>query len=160
METTTSHGPTALIDAMLGFLLPNAREPAAPPTAAPAPAADLPPHLAYAGVRTMVAAALCDGRLAAEERRAVERRLAAAELTAEQVARVHKDLVLPANPDELAALALGAADREALFRLAGVMLCTDGRVRDSERTWLDHLGAAFGIAPRRRLELADLDGLG
>ncbi len=158
METTTSHGPVALIDSMLGFPLPNARQPAAPPTAAPA--ADLPPHLAYAGVRTMVAAALCDGRLAAEERRAVERRLAAAELTAEQVARVHKDLVLPANPDELAALALGAADREALFRLAGVMLCTDGRVRDSERAWLDHLGAAFGIAPHRRLELADLDGVG
>jgi uncharacterized membrane protein YebE (DUF533 family) len=140
----------ALIENMLAFLLPDAGEPAPPPAAA----AGLPADLVYAGVRTMIAAALCDGRLAPEELRAVERRLASAELSAEQVERVHKDLVLPANVDELAALAPAAAGREVLFRLAARVLRADGEVVDSERAWLDRLGEAFAIAPERRRELA------
>jgi uncharacterized membrane protein YebE (DUF533 family) len=154
MATKPVPNPMALIENMLDFLLPDAGEPTPPPAAAAAGAAGMRAELAYAGVRTMIAAALCDGRLAPEERRAVERRLAAADLSAEQVERVHKDLVLPANAEELAALAPAAADREALYRLAARVVRADGAVVDSERAWLDRLGEAFDIPPVRRRELA------
>ncbi|HEX2254780.1 MAG TPA: DUF533 domain-containing protein, partial [Thermoanaerobaculia bacterium] len=110
---------------------------------------DLPVHLAYAAVRTMVAAALADGRLAPEERAAIQARLGDSDLDENQVAQVHQDLVLPPTVEELAALVVGEEDRETLYQLAAVVLQADQRVSDLERVWLGRLGAAFGLAEER-----------
>jgi len=118
-----------------------------------------PPELVYAIVRTMVAAALADGEMHAAEKRVIEKRLAEkrlgedrpeeSELSTEQVAQIRKDLVIPAAPVELAALAVDADDRETLYRFAALVVLADDDVADTEKAWLARLAAALGIDAAR-----------
>ena len=139
------------------------RSPGAVPSGSPSgPAEDdspdeageeLPPHLLLPAVRTMVAAALADGRMAPEEKAAIERRLAESDLPPDGVERVHHDLVFPPTVDEIAALVEPPAERELLFELACLVLRADSRVTDAELAWLGRLGDALEIAEDRRREL-------
>lgn len=137
---------------------------AAPPAAKPQESPEepeLPPPVLFAVVRTMAAAALADGELTAEEREAIEGRLGDSGLAEEQIRRIHKDLVLPPGAQELAAMAgdLGLPDeaasrtRETLYRAAAVVLRADRHVSDRERSWLNGLAEALGLAPQREEEL-------
>lgn len=124
--------------------------PPLPPLPESAPAAadqepELPPALTYAVVRTMVAAALADGEMAPAERQAIHRRLEESGLDEDAIRQVHRDLVLPPTPDELARLAPTAEGRQALYRCAAVVVWADGALSDLERGWLDRLAAAFGL---------------
>jgi uncharacterized membrane protein YebE (DUF533 family) len=141
--------------AATGVPPPPPPPPPAPAAAEPrAPAAVLPGELVVAAARTMVAAVLADGRLEPAEKAAVEARLVDSELTPDQASQVRRDLLLPLPVEGLAALAPGAADREALYAVAALVLCSDQRISDLERRWLGRLGDAFGLdgAARRRLE--------
>ncbi len=125
---------------------------------APGPEADedevtLPPGLTFAAVRTMIAAALSDGHLGSEERSAVERRLEEADLSPQEVARIHKDLVLPASVRELAELAPAAVERELLYQLAAAVVAADGQMLAPESDWLRGLALAFEIDEGRARDL-------
>ena len=140
-------------------------QPAAPPPPPPLPGAgaqpigdevagDEPsPEAAYAVVRTMVAAALADGHLAAEEKAIIHKHLGESNLSEEQTAQIHKDLVLPASPEELAALAGDAEARETLYRFGALVTLADQDASDAERRWLERLATAFGIDEARRAAL-------
>jgi tellurite resistance protein len=110
-------------------------------------------RLLYAVVRTMVAAALADGTLAATEREKIQDRLTSGELTEEQVTQVRRDLVVPAGPEELAEMVTSFAERELLYRFAVLVVATDAGVSALEREWLGKLGAALGLTIERRAEL-------
>lgn len=109
------------------------------------PSMALPAGLAFAAVRTMVAAALSDGHLAAEERSTLERHLGEADLAPDEVERIHKDLVLPASVAELAGLTADPAERELLYQLAAAVVAADGQLLAPERDWLRGLAAAFEL---------------
>jgi len=134
-----------------------------PPPPVPAAAAgstaateqELPPTLVYAVVRTMVAAALADGRLAPEEKRAIEGRLDEAELAPDQVQQVHKDLVIPSAPEELADQVADPGQRAAMYRAALLVLGADGDVSEHETAWLHRLAAALGFDDGHRRALED-----
>lgn len=137
--------------------------PGAPPQAGteapPVSGEDLPQPLLFAAVRTMVAAALADGELAAEERELIRKHLGEGGLTSDQVSQVHRDLVIPATPDELAQSTTDPQERRALYRAALLVIQADGTATDRERTWLATLSAALGITdPERRHLEADLLG--
>jgi len=132
----------------------------APSSASDAPVAseaepepELPGRLLYAVVRTMVAAALADGTLAASERAKIQDRLTSGELGEEQVTQVRRDLVVPAGPEELAEMVTSFAERELLYRFAVLVVATDAGVSALEREWLGKLGAALGLTVERRAEL-------
>lgn len=114
--------------------------------------------LTFAIVRAMVAAALADGHLAAEERQLILGHMDESGLPPEQVSQVHKDLVLPPTPSELASQVPSQDDREILFRFAASVLRADGTVDEAEQAWLDGLAGTFDITPDRaatlRTELA------
>ncbi len=142
-------------------------QPAVPPPPPPLPgasdegagdvsgdaSAELPPEVTYAVVRTMVAAALADGHLAAEEKAIIQKHLGDSGLSEEQTAQIHKDLVLPASPEELAALAGDQEAREALYRFGALVALADEDASDAERRWLERLAAAFEIDGKRRAAL-------
>ncbi len=134
---------------------PPAAEPPAdpPPPAPPARGAEPPSGLVFAAVRTMVAAALADGRMAPEEKAAIETRLEAGELDEEQVRQVHRDLVLPPPVEELAGLVADPAAAASLYELAAVVLRADGELSDLEATWLERLGDALALPAERRRQL-------
>ncbi len=132
--------------------LPGADAPSAGDVSGDASAAP-PPEVAYAIVRTMVAAALADGHLAAEEKAIIHKHLGDSNLSDEQTAQIHKDLVLPASPEELAALAGDPEAREALYRFGALVALADQDASDAERAWLERLAAAFGIDGDRRAAL-------
>ena len=121
--------------------------PASPPT--PAPAADAveqpPQELVYAIVRTMIAAALADGEMHTEEKKLIEGRLGESGLSPEQMQQVHKDLVIPAGPTELASLVSEPSDKENVLRFAALVVLSDQNVTATERAWLDQLANALGI---------------
>jgi uncharacterized membrane protein YebE (DUF533 family) len=125
----------------------------APSTTETEPEPELTGRLLYAVVRTMVAAALADGTLAATEREKIQDRLASGELSEEQVTQVRRDLVVPAGPEELAEMVSTFPEREVLYRFAVLVVATDAGVSALEREWLGKLGAALGIAVERRAEL-------
>ncbi|HVS14222.1 MAG TPA: DUF533 domain-containing protein [Thermoanaerobaculia bacterium] len=122
------------------------------PTAA-APGLELPPDTLYAALRTMVAAALADGELSAQERALIERRLAESDLSEERVAQVRRDLVLPPTPAELAALLPAGEPPELLLDLAMVVARADSGVSAHESAWLRQLAGALGVAESRLDEL-------
>ncbi len=143
---------------------PAAPQTAAPPPPVPGTAAEaqpaaealddeLSPELTYAVVRTMVAAALADGHLAPEEKAIIQKHLSESGLSEEQTAQVHKDLVLPPSPGELAALAPDGETREALYRFGALVVLADQHASDLERGWLKRLAAAFEIDGERRTAL-------
>ena len=141
--------------------LPAVPEP--PPTETVAGLADIPdepspgpeeavvsPELTYAIVRTMVAAALADGNMEEQEKSVILDRLDASGLDAQRVQQVHRDLVIPPSPAELAAMTDAFHEREAMYRFAGLILLSDGNVSDLERGWLDRLAVAFGFDADRK----------
>lgn len=109
----------------------------------------------------MIAAALADGRMSPEERAAIHQQLAAGGLGEEQVAQIHRDLVLPAAPEEIAGFAAAAEAREVLYRFAAAALVADRDCSPAERAWLDRLGAALELPAdtRRALERETADAL-
>ena len=112
-------------------------------------AADLPPHLLFPVVRTMVAAALADGTLSAAERVRIEEQLASGELPEEQAAQVRRELVMPATPVELAAMASTDAERELLYRFAALVTATETGISTLESIWLGNLAGALGLSHER-----------
>ncbi len=131
--------------------------PGAIPEAAATPdetaADELPPELTYAIVRTMVAAALADGHLATEEKTIIQKHLGESGLAEEQTSQIHKDLVLPPSPAELAALAGDQPSREILYRFGALVVLADQEASDLERGWLERLAAAFELDPEHKAAL-------
>lgn len=131
----------------------------APPPPPPVTAAEpnlepgLPSGLVLVVVRTMVAAALADGRMAPQERSAIQARLADSGLGQAEQAQVHQDLVIPAQPEELAAMVTSDEHRHAMFRAAVLVLQADQQISDLERAWLSRLGSALGLEPGQQAEL-------
>ncbi|MDX1631493.1 MAG: DUF533 domain-containing protein [Thermoanaerobaculia bacterium] len=124
------------------------------PEAAVEAEATLPTDVLYAVVRTMVGAALADGSLSPEEKSAVDGRLSeTSELTEDQTEQIHKDLVLPPSPAELASLPGAEKEPELLYRFALLILRADDDVSQPESEWLEDLGDALEIEPARREEL-------
>ena len=123
----------------------GARPPGPPPATAPDSELDLPAETLFAALRTMVAAALSDGELSEEERALIERRLDESGLPADRLARVRRDLVLPASPRELAALLPAGEPPELLLELAIVVIRADSAVSAHESAWLRQLAAALGV---------------
>lgn len=132
--------------------VPGAAPPPPPPvpeTAAAEP--ELPEGLLFAIVRTMVAGALADGEMHAEEKKLIEDRLGESGLSAERVRQIQKDMVIPPSPSELAGLVGDPSDRELLYRFGALVVLADGGTSDLERGWLDKLGSALALdGPRRR----------
>ncbi|MCB1033842.1 MAG: DUF533 domain-containing protein [Acidobacteria bacterium] len=116
----------------------------------------IPPDLEYAIVRTLVAAALADGHLGEDEKALILRRIDEASLPEERTRQLHKDLVLPPTPSELAALSSNPEERETLYSFASLMTRTDGEVVEREAAWLAGLAQTLEIPPERARELADL----
>ncbi|MEM8995457.1 MAG: DUF533 domain-containing protein [Acidobacteriota bacterium] len=122
----------------------EAPAPEAPaPEAAPEP--EIPTELTYAIVRAMVAASLADGRLDEREKSLVLERIESSDLPLEHKQQVHRDLVLPPTPAELAGMVSEPAEREAVYRLAGLVVLADGEISDLERGFLDRLAGAFEL---------------
>ncbi|MCB1056985.1 MAG: DUF533 domain-containing protein [Acidobacteria bacterium] len=123
-----------------------------PPELEPAEATEeeLPPAALFAVVRTMVAAALADGELAAAEKKAITERLGESGLDEAQQRQIHQDLLLPPSPAELATMAPDAATRELLFRCAALLTRADGQLVPAEEAWLERLAEVFGLPTRRR----------
>lgn len=115
---------------------------------------EVPKELVFAIVRTMVAGALADGEMHAEEKALIESRLGESGLAPEQIQRIQKDMVIPPSPAELGALVASQEDRELLYRFGALVVAKDGVIDDHEKAWLDKLGEACGIPPegRRALE--------
>lgn len=130
---------------------PAAGFPVLPPPPAAAPEAEpelaLPPGAEHALVRTMIAAALADGRMAPEERAAIREQIGTSGLSPEEIAQLQQEMVLPATVEELAALAADPPGRELLFRFAALALVADRQCTPPERAWLDRLAAALGLDP-------------
>lgn len=141
---------------------PPAALPPLPPLPAPpqpAAAADeeeevIPPDLEYAIVRTLIAAALADGHLGEDERRIILERIDESGLPEERVRQLHRDLVLPPTPSELANLAPDVASRETLYSFASLMARSDGTVEATENNWLDRFAATLELSAERSAELA------
>ena len=119
----------------------------APPEEAAGSGGEVPisPELTFALVRTMVAAALADGDLDDREKEMIHQRLGESGLPADRVQQIHRDLVIPPSPAELARLTDVRSEHEAMYRFAGLLILADGQVSDLERAWLDRLATAFGF---------------
>lgn len=129
--------------------LPPPPPPAAAAEEAAAPQTELPPATLFAVVRTMVAAALADGTLSPAERTRIQERLGSDELSEEQAAQVRRELLVPASPAELAAMAASDAERELLYRFAALVTMTDAGVSPAEAAWLNGFAAALGLSADR-----------
>jgi len=125
----------------------RAATPELPPLPPPLPP---PPDLVYAIVRTMVAAALADGEMHAEEKELIEKRLGESGLSDEQTRQIRKDLVVPALPSELSSLVGSVEDKEMLYRFAVLVVLSDDAVSDPEKTWLAKFADALAIDGVRR----------
>ena len=128
--------------------------PPPPPAAGDTETADsedfeLGPEMTYAVVRAMVAAALADGHLDPKEKDVIERRLGESGLSPGETQQIHRDLVLPPSPAEIAALAGTGEAREMIYRFAALVLLADQEVSDLERAWLERLARAFEIDAER-----------
>jgi tellurite resistance protein len=114
---------------------------------------DIPPALLYPLVRTMVAAALADGEMDAREKELIHQQLGDGGLGDEQVAQVRRELVIPAEPEELALDLASAEHAEAAYRAAILILKADEQVIEVEERWLARLGEALSLGVERRQEL-------
>ena len=150
---------------------PAAPQPAAPPPLPPMPTAtpaapssaaepqspgaepedvSISVNLTYAIVRSMVSAALADGNMDEKEKATILDRLGSSGLDAERVQQVHRDLVIPPSPAELASMTDSFSEREAMYRFAGLILLSDGQVTDLERSWLNRFAVALGFDAERK----------
>jgi uncharacterized membrane protein YebE (DUF533 family) len=132
-------------------------ERAAPPPPPPLPQeateAAIPQDVLFAIVRTLVAGALADGEMHGEEKKLIEKRLGEGGLTSEQTERIRKDLVFPASVEEIASPVETTEDRELVFRFGSLVVLADGEASAREKTWLESLGAALGLAAERQRAL-------
>jgi uncharacterized membrane protein YebE (DUF533 family) len=117
---------------------------------ATAPESQLPQGVVFAIVRTLVAGALADGQMHAEEKKLIEKHLGESGLAPDQISQIHKDLIIPSSPEELARSAASAEDRELLYRFGALVVLAEGQTSPPERAWLDRFGSALGLAPDRR----------
>jgi uncharacterized membrane protein YebE (DUF533 family) len=115
--------------------------------------ADVPPDLLYAILRTMVAAALADGELHAEEKRLLDERLGESGLADSRLAQLRRDLVIPAGPAELAAALPAGEDPEVLARFAVLVAGADRELVEHERAWLRGLEQALRLPVGRMADL-------
>lgn len=131
--------------------------PSAPPAvqSEPAPEPVISPQLTYALVRCMVSAALADGHLDDKEKAMILGHLEESNLDAEQRQQVHRDLVIPPSPADLAALSDSFDEREAMYRFAALVILTDDDISEFEREWLDRLAVSFAFDGERQLRLED-----
>lgn len=114
---------------------------------------ELPPEATYAVVRAMVAAALADGHLGEREKEVIQARLDESGLSEAEKRQIHRDLVLPPTPAEVAALVPAGEARELLYRFAALVVLADGHASDLERGWLERLARASEIDAARVAEL-------
>lgn len=136
----------------------HALPPPLPPSALmqpPLPASSPVPSqaLLFAITRTLVAAALADGKLHERERALIHERLGEAGFTPEQTQQIHRDLTLPPTAFELAALTSDPAERATLYRFAARIVLADQSLADFEKLWLDRLAAAFELSAEQRATL-------
>ncbi|MGR0482905.1 MAG: tellurite resistance TerB family protein [Candidatus Electronema sp. V4] len=124
---------------------PSAARPA--PVPAAAPSADGDEELARRLIRVMIAAAHADGALDADEERAILDRLRGAELSQEEKMFLLEELHHPRSVAELtegiSSLRLG----QAIYAVALSAVTVD---TESERRWLDELGAALSLSAEIR----------
>lgn len=121
--------------------------------------AALDPKLEFAVVRTMIAAALSDGVMAPSERQAIEGRLGEASFADDAKQQVHRDLVLPAGPEEIAAL-VPEDSAPTVYRAAYLVVMSDGELAELERMWLARLASALKIDDQQAKTIeADLQSL-
>jgi len=113
---------------------------------------DLDAKLELAVVRAMISAALADGVMTPSERSAVQGRLAEASFDDAARQQVHRDLVLPAGPQDIARM-VAPEQAETVYRGAYLVVMSDCELAELERTWMDRLAAALGIDPNRRARL-------
>jgi uncharacterized membrane protein YebE (DUF533 family) len=114
---------------------------------------ELPQQVVYAVVRTMVAAALADGHLAAEEKDHIHKHLGSSGLSQEQIGQIHKDLIVPPGHTELSRLISNQEDRELVYRFGALVTMADGDVSDLEKAWLERLAGSMEITPERRAQI-------
>jgi len=114
---------------------------------------ELPRELVYAIVRTMVAAALADGHMADEEKELIHKHLGESGLAPDQIAQIHKDLLLPATHKEISPLVSSGQDGELLYRFGVLVALADQKVSEHEKTWLEQLAVELRIPPQRRAEI-------
>jgi uncharacterized membrane protein YebE (DUF533 family) len=109
------------------------------------PPDELPGELTFPVVRSMVGAALADGELAEVERRAIHEHLTGSDLTPEQVAQVHRDLLVPPAPAEIAGAVRDPDHRLAVYRAAVLVVHADREVSPLELDWLRRLADDLGL---------------
>ncbi len=132
----------------------------APADLPPIPEPPLSPSLRLAIVRTMVAAALADGRLSDDERGSIRERLTESDLSDDAIARVRAELAIPAEPEELAASVEDATAAAAVYRAAWLVTRADHTVEGAETAWLERLAHALGFDAARREALeSELENL-
>lgn len=117
-----------------------------------ADAEEIPQPVLFAIVRTMVAAALADGELSANEKTAIDSRLAESMLSEAQIEQIRRDLVIPATVSELAAMVPEGEDPETLAEFAVLITRSDGELTSAETAWLRSLAAALGL-PAHRIDV-------
>lgn len=127
--------------------------PAAPREPAQIESEELPPKIVFAIVRTMVAAALADGHLAAEEKELIHKHLGSSGLSPEQIGQIHKDLIVPPGHTELSSLVSDREDKELVYRFGALVTLADGEVSGLERTWLEQLADTLRITPERQTQI-------
>lgn len=136
--------------------------PVPPPPPPPQPTAEtaVHPDIELILARTMVAAALADGRLDEAERRVLAHHLDSGEIPEVHAERIHRDLASPATPESLSMMVSEPTHRDAIVRAALLVLAADNDISDAERAWLQRLGEALGLPPARLAELeSELAGL-
>jgi uncharacterized membrane protein YebE (DUF533 family) len=101
-------------------------------------------ELARRLIQVMVAAAHADGVLDAEEEKAILDRLRSADLAQEERLFLLEELH---HPRPIAELTQGIRDRRLAQAMYAVALSAIVVDTDSERQWLDELGAALGLSP-------------
>uniref|UniRef100_UPI00405775FE DUF533 domain-containing protein n=1 Tax=Candidatus Electronema sp. TaxID=2698783 RepID=UPI00405775FE len=124
---------------------PSAARPASAPAAAPS--ADGDEELARRLIRVMIAAAHADGALDADEERAILDRLRGAELSQEEKMFLLEELHQPRSVAELTEGSSSLRLAQAMYAVALSAIEVD---TESERRWLDELGAALGLSAEIR----------
>ncbi len=114
---------------------------------------EIPRALLFGIVRTMVAGALADGEMHAEEKKLIENRLGESGLAPDQIKQIHKDMVLPPSPNELGAGVADPNEKEMLFRFGALVVLADSETTDLEKAWLENLASALGLDEARRRAL-------
>ncbi|MBR0669084.1 tellurite resistance TerB family protein, partial [Roseomonas hellenica] len=119
-----------------------AASPWSPKPAAPPPEPEAETAEALLMIRAMIAAARGDGRIDAEERKAIAAQLDGAGLTTAERDFVLADFDSPLTP---AALAAEARDPMQAAQIYAAAFAAAGEISAEERAWLDQLGRALRL---------------